>query len=71
VRGTLIKFRNLQIRGTGRLDSFIGYQISKENAMFYHGHFTHPDLWMMWFAVIGTAVNALAVAYMVYKEIKR
>ncbi len=26
VRGTLIKFRNLQIRGTGRLDSFIGYQ---------------------------------------------
>ena len=26
VRDALIKHRNLQIRGTGRLDSFIGYQ---------------------------------------------
>jgi hypothetical protein len=39
--------------------------------MFYHGHFTHPELWQMWFAVIGTAVNTLAVAYLFYKEIKK
>ena len=36
--------------------------------MFYHGHFTHPELWQMWFAVIGTAVNTLAVAYLIFKE---
>lgn len=39
--------------------------------MLYHGHFTHPELWQMWFAVIGTAVNTLAVAYLFYKEIKK
>jgi hypothetical protein len=36
--------------------------------MFYHGHFMHPDLSLMWFAVIGTAVNTLAVAYLIFKE---
>lgn len=30
--------------------------------MFYHGYFTHPDLWMMWFAVLvsfGTVISWL------------
>ena len=40
--------------------------------MMYHGHFTHPDLWMMWFAVVGTASNALAIIYLIFtKENKK
>ena len=36
--------------------------------MFYHGHFTHPELWQMWYAVIGTAVNMFAIAYLLWRK---
>lgn len=36
--------------------------------MLYHGHFTHPELWMMWYAVVGTAMNMLAVIYLILKR---
>lgn len=42
--------------------------------MLYNGHFTHPELWMMWFAVVGTALNSLAlgcvILYLIFKEKK-
>lgn len=39
--------------------------------MIYHGHFTHPDLWLMWFAIVGTLGNSFVAVYLLYKEFKR
>jgi hypothetical protein len=36
--------------------------------MIYHGHFTHPELWMMWFAVIGTGLNTIAIAVFAWRN---
>lgn len=32
--------------------------------MIFHGHFTHPELWMMWAVVVLTPVNTLAILYL-------
>jgi hypothetical protein len=43
--------------------------------MFYHGHFTHPELWMMWFSFVvscfTTAAAIAAFAYLILKEKKK
>lgn len=37
--------------------------------MIYHGHFTHPDLWLMWYAIFGTTVNfTLIVLYICWRK---
>jgi hypothetical protein len=39
--------------------------------MFYHGHFTHPDLWLMWYAILLSTINFIAVAVHVATKLLR
>jgi hypothetical protein len=36
--------------------------------MIYHGHFTHPELWMMWAVVVLTPVNTLGILYLLWRR---
>ena len=36
--------------------------------MIYHGHFTHPDLWIMWASVVLTPVNTLGILYLLWRR---
>lgn len=36
--------------------------------MFHNGHFTHPDLWLMWYAILMSTVTLVLEVYRLWRD---
>lgn len=41
------------------------------NYFFYHGHLTHPDLWMLWVGILLTLLNTVGIVWMLLRKGRR